>query len=62
MEKIKFFDYMKVAREMKVSPPIIKRIEKEVREEFPSDQMLYELHVLRALKSKYWEKEGFVTS
>ncbi len=62
MEKIKFFDYMKVAREMKVSPSIIKSIEKEVREEFPSDRMLYELHVLRALKSKYWEKEGFVTS
>ena len=61
MEKIECFDYLKVAREMKVSPPIIKRIEKEVREEFPSDQMLYKLHVLRALKSKNWEKEGFVT-
>ncbi len=57
MEKIEYFDYQKVAREMKVSEVILKKIEKEVKEEFPKDKMMYELHVLRALRSKYWQKE-----
>jgi hypothetical protein len=56
MEKIEYFDYQKVAREMKVPGAILKKIEKEVKEEFPKDKMMYELHVLRALRSKYWEK------
>jgi len=60
MEKIEYFDYKKVAKEMKVPDSTLKRIEKEVREEFPKDKMMYELHVLRALKSKYWQKESVV--
>ena len=60
MEKIEYFDYQKVAKEMKVPDSILKRIEKEVREEFPKDKMMYELHVLRALRSKYWQKESLV--
>ena len=35
---------------------ILRKIEKEVKEEFPKDKMMYELHVLRALRSKYWQK------
>ena len=54
MEKIEYFDYQRVAREMKVPGAILKKIEKEVKEEFPKDKMMYELHVLRALRSKYW--------
>jgi hypothetical protein len=57
MEKVEYFDYRKVAKEMKVSDAILKKIEREVKEEFPNDKMMYELHVLRALKSKYWQKE-----
>jgi len=34
----------------------LKKIEKEVKEEFPKDKMIYELHVLRAVRSKYWKK------
>jgi len=60
MEKIEYFDYQKVAKQMKVPDSILKRIEKEVREEFPKDKMMYELHVLRALRSKYWQKESLV--
>lgn len=56
MKKIEYFDYKKVAREMKVPDVILKKIEKEIKEEFPKDEMMYELHVLRALKSKYLEK------
>jgi hypothetical protein len=56
MEKIEYFDYRKVAREMKVPASILKKIKKEVKDEFPKDKMMYELHVLRAIKSRYWQK------
>jgi len=59
MEKVEYFDYRRVAREMKVTDAILKKIEKEVKEEFPKDKMMYELHVLRALRSRYWEKPPF---
>jgi hypothetical protein len=58
MEKIEYFDYERTAKEMKVPNTIVKKIEKEVKKEFPFDKMLYELHVLRALKSKYWLHES----
>ena len=51
MRKIKYFDYEKVARKNGLPERELKRIEKEVKEEFPSDQMMYELHVLRAVRS-----------
>ena len=56
MRKIEYFDYQKVARDMKVPAPMLKKIEEEVKVEFPKDKMMYELHVLRAIKSKYWQK------
>lgn len=59
MGKIAYFDYQKVAREMKVPGAILKKIEEEVKEEFPKDKMMYELHVLRGLRSRYWEKAPF---
>ena len=59
VEKIEYFDYQRVAREMKVPAAILKKIKKEVKEEFPRDKMMYELHVLRALRSRYWEKAPF---
>ena len=57
MEKIKYFDYKKAAREMRVPDEILKKIEKEVKKEFPVDRMMYELHVLRAVRSKYWQND-----
>ncbi len=56
MEKIEYFDYQKVAKEMSMPDITLKKIEKEVKEEFPKDKMMYELHVLRAVRSKYWQK------
>ena len=56
MEKIEYFDYQKVAKEMKVPNTILRKIEREVKAEFPKDKMMYELHVLRAVRSKYWQK------
>ncbi len=58
MAQIEYFDYERVAREMKVPDGIVRRIEVEVKKEFPSDKMLYELHVLRALRSRYWQTES----
>ena len=56
-EKIDYFDYKRLARKMKVPNSILKRIQREVKKEFPSDKMLYELHVLRAVRSKYWQNQ-----
>ena len=57
MEKVEYFDYPKVAKEIKVPDTILREIEKEVKKEFPNDKMMYELHVLRAVRSKYWRSE-----
>ncbi len=55
MEKIEYFDYLQLAKKMRIPSATLKKIQKEVKKEFPSDRMLYELHVLRALRSKYWQ-------
>ena len=57
MENIEYFNYPKVAKEMKVPAALIKRIEKEVKKEIPDDKMMYELHVLRAMRSKFWQND-----
>jgi hypothetical protein len=45
------FDYTSMAKEFKISENIVKEIEKEVKKEIPNDNMIMELHVLRALKA-----------
>lgn len=56
MERVEYFDYPKVAQRMHVPKNVLKRIEREVKDEFPADRMMYELHVLRAVKSRYWQR------
>ena len=56
MEDIEYFDYYKLAEKMIIPQNIVIKVENDVKNEFPDDKMMYELHVLRALKSKYWEK------
>lgn len=58
MKKLEYFDYRKVATEIKVPDNVLREIENEVKKEFPHDRMMYELHVLRAIKSKYWQKDS----
>ena len=41
MKKIEYFDYEKVARDMNLPDSILKKIEKEVKTEFPKDKMMY---------------------
>ena len=45
---MKYFDYESVAREAKISPAKLRRLLNLLREEFPNDPLMYELHVLRA--------------
>ena len=56
MEKVEYFDYQKVAKALDMPDTTLRKIKKEVKEEFPKDKMMYELHVLRAVRSKYWQK------
>jgi hypothetical protein len=54
MRKTEYFDYQKIAKEMNVPDTTPREIEKEVKKEFPKDKLMYEFHVLRAIKDKYW--------
>ena len=45
------FDYSSIAKEFKISEKVVKKIEREVKREIPNDNMIMELHVLRALKA-----------
>ncbi len=46
------FDIKKAAKEYGLSREQIAKIKREVRQEFPRDEVLYELHVIRAIMSK----------
>ena len=51
------FDYEKQAAEAGLSRGDLELLCRLVRQEFPSDEMMYELHVLRAcmaIKDGYW--------
>jgi len=45
------FDYQSLANRFGISDNIVKKVEQDVREEIPNDNMIMELHILRALKS-----------
>ena len=45
------FDYRSVGEELAVPSEIIQRFEQEAQKEFPSDDMLMEIHILRAVKA-----------
>lgn len=45
---MRYFDYESVARECGLSDKELAAVEEAVRAEFPTDDMMWELHVLRA--------------
>ena len=45
---MRYFDYETVAREAKIPPEKMKRLVQLIREEFPKDPLMRELHILRA--------------
>ena len=45
---MEYFDYESVAKEAGILPDKLEALCKLVRQEFPFDDMMYELHLLRA--------------
>lgn len=45
---MQYFDYEGAAREVKIPPEKLDQLCRRVQQEFPHDQMMHELHVLRA--------------
>ena len=45
------FDYKTMSKKLKIPTRTLSKFEQEAFSEFPSDDMLRELHVLRALKA-----------
>ena len=45
------FDYRSLGEKLAVPPKIVQKIEEEARDEFPFDNMLMEIHILRAVKA-----------
>ncbi len=53
---MQYFDYETVACEAGITPDKLAKLCQAIRQEFPRDDMLYELHVLRACMSV---KDGY---
>ncbi len=47
---MRYFDYQSVAREGGISAEDFDRLCRLIRQEFPGDDMLFELHVMRACR------------
>jgi len=45
---MKYFDCEPTAREAQVPPEKMEVLSQRIRQEFPADEMMYELHLLRA--------------
>ena len=46
-----YFDYISVAKKCDISEDTLKKLEDIERKEFPRDQMMFELHMLRMIRS-----------
>ncbi len=46
------FDINKAIKESGLSKAKVLRLQKEIKNDYPHDPMLYELHVIRALRTK----------
>lgn len=61
MENVIFFDTDKVAAELRISRDEYSTLKISVREEFPEDEMMYQLHLLRALRRASIKLTNIVT-
>jgi len=53
-----YFDYEKVARQAHVTPEKLNELSQVIRQDFPRDDMMFELHLLRAFMAI---REGILT-
>lgn len=47
---MEYYDYERIAREAGISPGDLERLCGLIRRDFPHDDMMYELHVMRACR------------
>ena len=59
--KDNYFDIKAAAKETNIPAIILQQIKNEAKAEFHHDPMMYELHVLRAIKSRFWTKANIST-
>ena len=52
------FNINKAIKDSGLSRPEAIRLQKDIKKDYPHDSMLYELHVIRALKAKKLKKNG----
>lgn len=55
---MRYFDYEKIAREANIPPQALGELCQQIRQEFPTDEMMCELHLLRVCMAI---KEGALT-
>jgi hypothetical protein len=55
---VSYFEYENIAREANIPADQLQELRQLVRREFPQDDMLYELHLLRICMAI---KQGFIT-
>lgn len=55
---MRYFDYEKVFQEAKIPSDKMEILRRIIHEEFPRDEMMYELHLLRACMAI---KEGLIS-
>lgn len=48
---MRYFDYQKMAIEANIPKSKLEELSKAIRQEFPKDDMMYELHLLRVCMS-----------
>ena len=46
----RIFDYEALAREYNIKPEVLARLVEDASKDFPNDEMMTELHVIRALR------------
>ena len=44
---MRYFNYEEIARKAGIPEPKLEKLRQAIREEFPRDDMMYELHLLR---------------
>lgn len=53
----RIFDIESLADKWEIHPSLLDKLVREAREEFPHDEMMVELHVLRALRRSQVKKQ-----
>ena len=54
------FNITKVIKDSGLSRAEAVRLQKEIKKDYPNDSMLYELHVIRALRAQKTKKSGAI--